>query len=56
MDKESRREYGLHSKNTYIMDEPECGFEKVCFGLSQKTLLKILSMYDYDEWTFHKHG
>ena len=24
LDKESRGEYGLHSKNTYIMDEPEC--------------------------------
>ena len=23
LDKESRGEYGLHSKNTYIMDEPE---------------------------------
>ena len=24
LDKESRMDYGLHSKNTYIMDEPEC--------------------------------
>ena len=23
-EKESRMEYGIHSKNTYIMDEPEC--------------------------------
>ena len=23
-DKESRGDYGLHSKNTYIMDEPGC--------------------------------
>ena len=37
LDKESRMEYGLHSKNTYIMDGTRvCGFEKVCFELSKR--------------------
>ena len=51
-DKESRREYGLHSRNTYIMDEPECAELKkfvldIATDFAQKTL-----MYDYDEWIF----
>ena len=51
-DKESRIEYGVHSKNTYIMDEPECAELKkfvldIATDFAQKTL-----MYDYDEWTF----
>ena len=52
LDKESRREYGLHSRNTYIMDEPECAELKkfvldIATDFAQKTL-----MYDYDEWIF----
>ena len=52
LDKESRMEYGLHSKNTYIMDEPECVDLKkfvldLVKGFAQNTL-----MYDYEEWTF----
>ena len=51
-DKESQREYGLHSRNTYIMDEPECAELKkfvldIATDFAQKTL-----MYDYDEWIF----
>ena len=52
LDKDSRMEYGLHSKNTYIMDEPECVDLKkfvldLVKGFAQNTL-----MYDYEEWTF----
>ena len=51
-DKESRHDYGLHSKNTYIMDEPECvDLKKFVLGLAKDFARKTL-MYDYDEWTF----
>ena len=51
-DKESRMEYGLHSKNTYIMDEPECvDLKKFVLDLVKDFAQKTL-MYDYDEWTF----
>ena len=51
-EKDSRMEYGVHSKNTYIMDEPECVDLKkfvldLVKGFAQNTL-----MYDYEEWTF----
>ena len=50
--KPSRGEYGLHSKNTYIMDEPECAelkkyiLEEV-LDFAQNTLC-----YDYPEYVF----
>jgi len=52
LEKDSRMEYGLHSRNTYIMDEPECvELKKFVLDLAadfaQNTLL-----YDYKEWTF----
>ena len=51
-DKESRMEYGLHSKNTYIMDEPECvDLKKFVLDLAKDFAQNTL-MYDYDEWTF----
>ena len=51
-DKESRHDYGLHSKNTYIMDEPECvDLKKFVLDLVKDFAQKTL-MYDYDEWTF----
>ena len=51
-DKESRMEYGLHSRNTYIMDEPECvDLKKFVLDLAKEFAQKTL-MYDYDEWTF----
>ena len=51
-DKESRFDYGLHSKNTYIMDEPECvQLKKFILDLAKDFAQKTL-MYDYDEWTF----
>ena len=51
-DKESRMEYGLHSKNTYIMDEPECvDLKKFVLDMAKDFAQKTL-MYDYDEWTF----
>ena len=51
-EKESRMEYGLHSKNTYIMDEPECvDLKKFVLDLAKDFARKTL-MYDYDEWTF----
>ena len=51
-DKESRHDYGLHSKNTYIMDEPECvDLKKFVLNLAKDFAQKTL-MYDYDEWTF----
>ena len=51
-DKESRHDYGLHSKNTYIMDEPECvDLKKFVLDLAKDFARKTL-MYDYDEWTF----
>ena len=52
MDKNSRMEYGLHSKNTYIMDEPECvQLKKFVLDLAKDFAQNTL-MYDYDEWTF----
>ena len=51
-DKESRMEYGLHSKNTYIMDEPECvDLKKFVLDIAKDFAQNTL-MYDYDEWTF----
>ena len=51
-EKPSRGEYGLHSKNTYIMDEPECAeLKKYILGevldFAQNTLC-----YDYPEYVF----
>ena len=51
-EKESRNEYGIHSKNTYIMDEPECAELKKyvlgeVLGFAQNTLC-----YDYPEYVF----
>tara|TARA_A100000164_G_scaffold288708_1_gene261833 strand:- start:383 stop:1051 length:669 start_codon:yes stop_codon:yes gene_type:complete len=52
LDKESRQEYGLHSKNTYIMDEPECvQLKKFVLDLV-KDFARNTLMYGYDEWTF----
>ena len=51
-EKESRMEYGIHSKNTYIMDEPECvQLKKFVLDLAKDFAQNTL-MYDYDEWTF----
>ena len=51
-DKESRMDYGLHSKNTYIMDEPGCvDLKKFVLDLAKNFAQNTL-MYDYDEWTF----
>ncbi len=52
VDKDSRIDYGIHSKNTYIMDEPGCVdlkkfILKIATDFAQDTL-----MYDYDEWIF----
>ena len=50
--KESRPDYGVHSKNTYIMDEPECvDLKKFVLDLAKDFAQNTL-MYDYDEWTF----
>ena len=50
--KESRGDYGVHSKNTYIMDEPECvDLKKFVLDLAKDFAQNTL-MYDYDEWTF----
>ena len=50
--KPSQGEYGLHSKNTYIMDEPECvDLKKFVLNLAKDFAQNTL-MYDYDEWTF----
>ena len=51
-EKASRGEYGLHSKSTYIMDEPECAELKKyvlgeVLGFAQNTLC-----YDYPEYVF----
>ena len=52
LDKESRGDYGLHSKNTYIMDEPGCvDLKKFVLDLAKDFAQNTL-MYDYDEWTF----
>ena len=52
LDKSSKVEYGLHSKNTYIMDEPECvDLKKFVLDLVKDFAQNAL-MYDYDEWTF----
>ena len=51
-DKESRGDYGLHSKNTYIMDEPGCvDLKKFVLDLAKEFAQNTL-MYDYNEWTF----
>ena len=55
-EKPSRGEYGLHSKNTYIMDEPECAeLKKYILGevldFAQNTLC-----YDYPEYVFSYHS
>ena len=51
-EKESRGDYGVHSKNTYIMDEPECvDLKKFVLNLA-KDFARNTLMYDYDEWTF----
>ena len=51
-EKESRGDYGVHSKNTYIMDEPECvDLKKFVLDLAKDFAQNTL-MYDYDEWTF----
>ena len=51
-EKESRMEYGIHSKNTYIMDEPECvDLKKFVLDLAKEFAQKTL-LYDYDEWAF----
>ena len=52
LDKESRGDYGLHSKNTYIMDEPGCvDLKKFVLDIAKDFAQNTL-MYDYDEWTF----
>ena len=51
-EKDSRMEYGVHSENTYIMDEPEClNLKKFVLDLVKDFAQNTL-MYDYDEWTF----
>ena len=52
LDKESRMEYGLHSRNTYIMDEPECVQLKKFILDMAKDFAHNTLLYDYDEWTF----
>ena len=52
LEKDSRMEYGLHSRNTYIMDEPECvDLKKFVLDVAKDFAHNTL-MYDYDEWTF----
>jgi len=52
LEKESRPDYGIHSKNTYIMDEPECvDLKKFVLDLVKDFAQNTL-MYDYEEWTF----
>ena len=52
LEKDSRMEYGLHSRNTYIMDEPECvELKKFVLDIAKDFAQNTL-MYDYDEWTF----
>lgn len=51
-EKESRGDYGIHSINTYIMDEPECvDLKKFVLDIAKDFAHNTL-MYDYDEWTF----
>jgi len=51
-EKESRIDYGVHSENTYIMDEPDCvDLKKFVLNLVKDFAQNTL-MYDYDEWTF----
>ena len=51
-DKESKKEYGIHSKNTYIMDEPECaGLKKYILGEVKEFAYNTLC-YDYPEYVF----
>ena len=51
-EKDSRIDYGVHSKNTYILDEPECvDLKKFVLDLVKDFAQNTL-MYDYEEWTF----
>ena len=51
-EKDSRIDYGVHSENTYIMDEPDCvDLKKFVLNLVKDFAQNTL-MYDYDEWTF----
>lgn len=44
--------YGSHSKNTYILDEPECkDFKKYILSQVKEYNDEVLG-YDVDEWTF----
>tara|TARA_E500000331_G_scaffold321736_1_gene336175 strand:+ start:345 stop:1013 length:669 start_codon:yes stop_codon:yes gene_type:complete len=52
LDKESRVEYGSHSKNTYVMDEPECVQLKKFILDLVKDFAQNTLMYGYDEWVF----
>ena len=51
-EKDSRNEYGVHSENTYIMDELECvDLKKFVLG-KVKIFADEVLCYDYSEYTF----
>ena len=51
-DKESRMEYGVHSENTYIMDEPECAELKNYILKHVTDFGRNILMYGYEEYVF----
>ena len=51
-EKESRNEYGVHSKNTYILDEPECVDLKKYILNHVTDFANNILCYDYKEYVF----
>ena len=51
-DKESKGEYGVHSENTYIMDEPECAELKNYILKLVTDFGRNILMYGYEEYVF----
>ena len=50
--KESKGEYGVHSENTYIMDEPECAELKNYILKLVTDFGRNILMYGYEEYVF----
>ncbi len=51
-DKQSKGEYGVHSENTYIMDEPECAELKNYILKHVTDFGRNILMYGYEEYVF----
>ena len=52
LEKVSKDDYGVHSKNTYIMDEPECVELKKFILKTVQYFADTIMCYDYPEYVF----